>query len=42
MPKLTHRLPQLRLRKPSGQARVRIDGKEIYLGKFGCAKAKER
>jgi integrase len=42
MPKLANRLPQVRLHKPSGQARVRIDGREIYLGKFGSAEAKER
>jgi integrase len=42
MPKLAHRLPQIRLHKPSGQARVRIDGREIYLGKLGSTEAKDR
>jgi hypothetical protein len=42
MPKLIHSLPEARLHKPSGQARVRIDGREIYLGKYGSAEAKER
>src|SRR5262245_40581258 len=42
MPKLINTVPQLREHKPSGQARVRIDGREIYLGKFGSAEAKEK
>jgi integrase len=42
MPKLINAVPQLREHKPSGQARVRIDGREIYLGKFGSAEAKEK
>jgi integrase len=42
MPKWVRRPPQARLHKPSGQARVRIDGPEIYLGKFGSAEARRR
>ena len=42
MPKWGSRPPQARLHKPSGQARVRIDGNEIYLGKFGSAAARQR
>jgi integrase len=41
MPRLIHRLPQARLHKPSGQARVRIDGREHYLGRFGTPEAKQ-
>jgi len=40
MPKLSRRLPQIRLHKPSGQARIRIDRRDIDLGKFGSAEAK--
>lgn len=42
MPKLGNRVPQARLHRPSGQARVRIDGRDIYLGKFGSADARKR
>jgi hypothetical protein len=41
VPKLSNRLPQARLHKPSGQARIRIDGRDIYLDKFGSVEAKE-
>ena len=40
MPRLVHRLPVPRLHKPSGRARLRIDGKEIWLGVFGSLEAK--
>jgi integrase len=33
--------PQYRLHKPSGQARVTVDGKRIYLGKFGSPESRE-
>lgn len=36
------RLPQPRLHKPSGQARIRVGGREIYLGKFGSDDAEQR
>src|SRR5262245_38539081 len=40
MPNLVHRLPQARLHKPSGQARVRICGRDVYLGRFGSPEAR--
>ncbi|MBM4004458.1 MAG: hypothetical protein FJ295_14455 [Planctomycetes bacterium] len=36
------RKPAYLLHKPSGQARVRIDGKDVYLGKFGSKESKDR
>ena len=39
MPRLTHKLPVPRLHRPSGRARLRIDGKEIWLGEFGSSAA---
>jgi integrase len=39
MPKLLHRLPVPRLHKPSGQARLRIAGREIWLGRYGSPEA---
>jgi hypothetical protein len=35
MPKLLNRPPKYSLHKPSGQAKVRYNGKTIYLGKHG-------
>ena len=35
-------LPTYTLHKPSGQARVRINGQDFYLGSFESAKSKER
>jgi hypothetical protein len=32
--------PQYTLHKPSGQARVRIDGKDVYLGEYGSPSRK--
>jgi integrase len=40
VPKLAHRLPRARLHKASGLARVRIDGRDHYLGRFGTPEAK--
>jgi hypothetical protein len=40
MPKLVNRVPVVRLHKRSGHARVRIDGKEHFLGRFGSPEAK--
>jgi integrase len=41
MPRLTNRPPAYRLHKPSGQARVRYNGHEYWLGKFGTPESKE-
>ena len=41
MPKLIYRLPKYSLHKPSGQAKVRHNGRTIYLGKFGSPESKE-
>jgi hypothetical protein len=35
------RIPSYRLHKPSGQARVIINGKHIYLGRFGTPESWE-
>jgi integrase len=35
MPRLVHRLPQIRHHAPSNRARVRIEGKEYWLGTYG-------
>lgn len=35
MPRKTHTPPSYRLHRPSGQARVILDGKHVYLGKYG-------
>ena len=40
MPKRSR--PSYWLHKPSGQARVRIDGRDIYLGEYGSAESQER
>jgi integrase len=42
MPRWANRVPVPRLHKASGQARVKADGKEVWLGKFGSAEAKRR
>jgi integrase len=36
------RLPQPRLHKASGQARIRFGGRDIYLGRFGSEEAEQR
>ncbi len=36
------RVPALTLHKPTGQARVRIEGRDHYLGSFGTDEAQER
>jgi integrase len=38
----TRRIPVLRHHKPTGQASVRIDGRDIYLGKHGTEESRER
>src|SRR5262249_6661242 len=42
MPKWADRTPRPRLHRPSGQARIRVDGREIYLGRWGSAEARRR
>jgi hypothetical protein len=34
MPRFTHRVPAYKLHKPSGQARVRANGRDVYLLTF--------
>ncbi len=41
MPK-RKRKPSYLLHKPTNQARVRIDGKDYYLGEYGSQESKER
>jgi len=36
------RKPGYLLQKPTGQARVRIDGKDHYLGPYGSSESRER
>ncbi len=40
MPKLINRPPKYSLHKPSGQAKVRHNGRTIYLGKYGSPESK--
>jgi integrase len=35
MPRLVHRLPQIRCHTPSGRARLRINGRHYWLGTYG-------
>ncbi|MDB5346823.1 MAG: site-specific tyrosine recombinase XerC [Schlesneria sp.] len=42
MPRPVSSIPQVRLHKPSGQARVRHDGREYYLGPYGSQEASRR
>lgn len=41
MPKLVYKLPKYSLHKPSGQAKVRHNGRTTYLGKFGSPESHE-
>jgi integrase len=41
MPRLIYRLPKYSLHKPSGQAKVRHNGRTVYLGKFGSPDSHE-
>jgi len=41
MPKLIYRLPKYSHHKPSGQARIRHNGRTVYLGKFGSPESKK-
>ena len=36
----THRTPSLRHHKPSGQAVVTLDSRDIYLGRFGSPESR--
>ncbi len=40
--KTTLRIPRLTLHKATGQARVRLQGRDIYLGTYGSEEAEER
>ncbi len=42
MPKRNGHVPAYRLHKPSGQARVIIDGKHVYLGGYGSPESREK
>ncbi len=42
MPRRNGRVPSYRLHKPSGQARVIINGEHLYLGKFGSPESREK
>ena len=42
MPRRSNRVPSLTLHKPSGQARVRLGGRDHYLGPFGSPEAEEK
>jgi integrase len=42
VPKLSKQPPAYKLHKASGQARVRIEGKDVYLGPFGSRESKAR
>ena len=42
MPKRNGHVPAYRLHKPSGQARVIIDGKHVYLGVYGSPESREK
>ncbi|QDV31896.1 hypothetical protein Spb1_38420 [Planctopirus ephydatiae] len=39
---LSKRKPAYLLHRPTGQARVRISGKDTYLGKFGTPESREK
>ena len=41
MPRLVNKLPKYSLHKPSGQAKVRFNGKDTYLGRYGSPESKE-
>ena len=42
MPRTRKRIPTAKLHRPSGQARLRIDGREIYLGRWESQQARQR
>src|SRR3954453_24214309 len=42
MPSKTRKVPSYRLHRPTGQAVVRLDGRDHYLGKFDTPTSHER
>ena len=42
MPDLAHRLPKYRHYRPKDLAVVRIEGRDVYLGKFGSSESHEK
>ncbi len=42
MPRKASHVPAYRLHKPSGQARVIIDGQHVYLGRYGSPESREK
>ena len=42
MPRRTSHVPSYRLHKPSGQARVIINGRHVYLGPYGSEESREK
>ncbi|QDV34672.1 site-specific integrase [Tautonia plasticadhaerens] len=42
MPSRSPRIPSYGLHKPTGQTRVRIDGRDVYLGRFDSDESRER
>jgi integrase len=42
MPKLVNRVPAYSLHKPSGQAKVKYNGKTVYLGRHGSPESHQR
>ncbi len=42
MPRLLHQPPKYWLHKQSGQAAVTINGRRVYLGKYGSPKSHQR
>src|SRR5258708_2034106 len=42
MPRLTHKVPSLRLHKASGRAVVALGGKDIYLGPYGSTESQDQ
>src|SRR4051812_33672120 len=41
MPAKPRKIPSYRLHKPTGQAVVRLDGRDFYLGKYGTPGSQE-
>ena len=42
MPRLSVKAPKYRLHKPSGQAVVTLNGRDVYLGAYGSPESKAR
>ena len=42
MPRKSGHVPSYRLHKPSGQARVIVNGQHIYLGRYGSSESREK